>query len=312
MEAAVRQSVEAINAPSLAPRAQRTLWSDAFRRFRRHRLAMLGLITFLFMLGATIVGPLVYDRPINEINLTQKLQAPSLEHPFGTDALGQDLLARVLFGGRVSLGVGLTAMVIAVTIGTAVGAVSGYFGGVVDIALMRITELFISLPGLPLLLLVIYLFRDKLRHAIGPEAGTFVLIVLVIAGLAWMRVTRLVRASFLSIKQQEYIEAARSIGVPPTRMILVHMLPNALSPVIVAASLTVAIAILLESTLSFLGLGFPPDLPTWGRILYDAKDRLDSAPHWALFPGMCIFLTLLAINFIGDGLRDALDPRRAD
>jgi len=300
----------ALASQTFAPAAHRTLWSDAFRRFRRHRLAMLGLVVFCAFLAATLLGPLLYNRPINAIDLTQKLQGPSLTHPFGTDALGQDLLARVLIGGRVSIAVGLSAMLIAVTIGTTVGAVSGYFGGALDIALMRLTELLLSLPALPLLLLVIYLFRDSLRHAMGPEAGTFVLIVAVIAGLSWMRVARLVRASFLSIKEKEFIEAARCVGVPSGRMMLVHMLPNALSPVIVAGSLNVASAILAESTLSFLGLGFPPDLPTWGRILFDAKDRLDTAPHWALFPGVCIFLTLLAINFMGDGLRDAVDPRR--
>ncbi|HTE85675.1 MAG TPA: ABC transporter permease, partial [Dehalococcoidia bacterium] len=201
-------------------------------------------------------------------------------------------------------------MLIAIGIGTTVGALAGFFGGLIDTALMRVTELLISLPALPVLLLVIYLFRDPLRRAIGIEAGTFVLIVAIIGGLSWMRVARLVRASFLSIKEKEYIEAARSVGVSDGRLILVHILPNALGPVIVAASLNMGNAILTESTLSFLGLGFPPDLPTWGRILYDAKDRLDTAPHWAIFPGVCIFLTVLSINFIGDGLRDALDPRK--
>lgn len=293
-----------------AGRPHRTLWSDAFRQFRRHRLAMFGLVVFSAFVVATLLGPLVYTRPINDIDLAQKLQPPGPAHPFGTDALGQDLLARILFGGRVSIAVGLAAMLIGISIGTAIGAVAGFFGGLIDMVLMRFTELLISLPALPLLLLVIYLFRDALRHAIGIEAGTFVLIVAVIGGLSWMRVARLVRASFLTIKEKEYIEAARSVGVPSGRLMLTHMLPNALSPVIVAASLNVAAAILAESTLSFLGLGFPPDLPTWGRILFDAKDRLDTAPHWAVFPGICIFLTVLSINFIGDGLRDALDPRR--
>lgn len=291
-------------------RPHRTLWSNAFRQFRRHRLAMLGLIVLSFMTVAVVVGPLVYPRPIDDIDMTQRVATPSLAHPLGTDDLGQDLLARILFGGRVSIAVGIAAMLIAVTIGTTVGAIAGFFGGVVDTVLMRIVDLLIALPQLPLLLLVIYLFRDKMRQMFGPEMGIFLLMVVVIGGLRWMGVARLVRAAFLSIKQKEYMEAARCIGVPSYRLMLVHMLPNSLSPVIVAASLGVGAAIIAESSLSFLGLGFPPDMPTWGRLLFDAKDRLDSAPHWALFPGLMIFLTVLSINFIGDGLRDALDPRK--
>jgi peptide/nickel transport system permease protein len=239
-----------------------------------------------------------------------KLKPPSLAHPLGTDDLGEDILARVLFGGRVSIGVGVLAMLVSLGLGTLVGALAGFIGGAVDNILMRVTDLFITLPQLPLLLLTIYLFRDSLRQVLGPEIGTFILTIAVIGGLRWMPVARLVRASFLSIKEKEYIEAARCIGVPPWRMVLVHMMPNALSPVIVAASLGVAAAILAESTLSFLGLGFPPDMPTWGRLLFEAKDRLDTAPYWALSPGLAIFFTILSINFIGDGLRDALDPRK--
>ena len=175
---------------------------------------------------------------------------------------------------------------------------------------MRITDLFLSLPALPLLLLIVYLFRDALKKALGPEAGVFVLIVAVIGGLRWMPVARLVRAQFLSLREKEFVEAARGLGAPPLRQVVRHILPNAMGPVIVAGSLDVAAAIIAESTLSFLGLGFPPDIPTWGRLLFDAKDNLDFAPHWALFPGTAIFLTVLAINYIGDGLRDALDPRK--
>jgi peptide/nickel transport system permease protein len=175
---------------------------------------------------------------------------------------------------------------------------------------MWITDLFLSLPQLPLLLLVIYLFRDKLKTLIGPEGGTFLLIILIIGGLRWMPVARLVRAQFLSLREKEFVEAAKALGASKSRMVIRHILPNALGPVIVAGTIDVAAAILAESTLSFLGLGFPPDTPTWGRVLFDAKDYLDIAPHWALFPGAAIFLAVLAINFIGDGLRDALDPRR--
>jgi peptide/nickel transport system permease protein len=201
-------------------------------------------------------------------------------------------------------------MLIAISLGTVIGAVSGHLGGVVDNGLMRLTDLFLSLPQLPLLLLIVYLFRDLLRRAFGPEVGMFILIVTVIGGLRWMPVARLVRAQFLSLREKEFVEAARGLGAPWLREVARHILPNAMGPVIVAASLDVATAIIAESSLSFLGLGFPPDIPTWGRILFDARDNLDYAPHWAIAPGTAIFLTVLCINFIGDGLRDALDPRK--
>jgi peptide/nickel transport system permease protein len=175
---------------------------------------------------------------------------------------------------------------------------------------MWLTDLFLSLPQLPLLLLVIYLFRDSLKKLAGPEAGMYVLIVAVIGGFRWMPVARLVRAQFLSLREKEFVEAARALGASTVRQVVHHILPNALGPVIVASTIEVAAAIIAESTLSFLGLGFPPDIPTWGRLLYDAKDYLDIAPHWALFPGTAIFLSVLTINFIGDGLRDTLDPRK--
>ena len=288
----------------------RSLWAESWRRFRKHRLAMVGATLLAIMVVAVVLGPFVYRVPINEIDFRAKLKSPSWAHPLGTDDLGQDLLARMLYGGRISLAVGLTAMLIAISAGTLIGAVSGYAGGTTDHALMRLTDLFLCLPGLPLLLLIVYLFRDSLRKWIGPEAGVFVLIVVVIGGLRWMPVARLVRAQFLSLREKEFVEAARSLGAPPIRQALKHILPNSLGPVIVAGTIDVAAAIIAESTLSFLGLGFPPDIPTWGRILFDAKDNLDFAPHWALFPGTAIFLTVLSINYIGDGLRDALDPRK--
>jgi len=290
---------------------QRTsLWRDALRRFRRHRLAMIGTTVLLVMVVAVVAGPLAWRLPVNEIDFKQKLKGPTWSHPLGTDDLGQDLLARMLYGGRISLAVGVAAMLIAISLGTAIGAASGYMGGAVDHTLMRLTDLFLSIPALPLLLLIVYLFRDALKKAVGPEAGVFVLIVVVIGGLRWMPVARLVRAQFLSLREKEFVEAARGLGAPPLRQVVRHILPNAMGPVIVAGSLDVAAAIIAESTLSFLGLGFPPDIPTWGRLLFDAKDNLDFAPHWAIFPGTAIFLTVLSINYIGDGLRDALDPRK--
>jgi len=283
---------------------------EAWRRFRRHRLAVVSVVVLAIMILAVTLGPLLWSVPIDDVDFTARLQGPSLAHPLGTDDLGQDLLARMLQGGRISLAVGLAVMMVGLILGTFVGAISGISRGSVDAALMWLTDLFLSLPQLPLLLLLFYLFRDKLKELAGPEGGIFILIVVIIGGFRWMPVARLVRAQFLSLREKEFVEAARALGASTSRQVLRHILPNALGPVIVAGTINVADAIITESTLSFLGLGFPPDTPTWGRLLFDAKDYLDFAPHWVLFPGAAIFLTVLAINFIGDGLRDVLDPRR--
>jgi peptide/nickel transport system permease protein len=275
-----------------------SLGLEAWRRFRRHRLAVASAALLGLIILTVVLGPLWWRVPINDIDFAARLAGPSWQHPFGTDDLGQDLFARLLYG------------VVAVIVGTIIGALAGISRGSVDAALMWLTDLFLSLPQLPLLLLIIYLFRDTLKALAGLEAGVFILIVAVIGGFRWMPVARLVRAQFLSLREKEFVEAARALGASTTRQVVRHILPNALGPVIVAGTIVVASAIIAESTLSFLGLGFPPDIPTWGRLLYDAKDYLDIAPHWALLPGAAIFLTVLTINFIGDGLRDALDPRK--
>jgi peptide/nickel transport system permease protein len=282
---------------------------ETWRRFRRHRLAAASTAILAVMLLAVAFGPLLWQVPINDIDFSAHLEGPSWNHPFGTDDLGQDLLARMLYGGRISLAVGLAAMLVAIIVGTAIGAIAGMSIGAIDAALMWLTDLFLSLPPLPLLLLIIYLFREPLKQLVGPELGTFILIVAVIGGFRWMRVARLVRAQFLSLREKEFVEAARALGMSSLRLVTRHILPNSLGPVIVTGTIDVAFAIIAESTLSFLGFGFPPDIPTWGRLLFDAKDYLDIAPHWALFAGGAIFLAVLSINFIGDGLRDALDPR---
>jgi peptide/nickel transport system permease protein len=292
----------------LAPQVSPAL--DIWRRFRRHRLAVISAIILLVMGLAVILGPTLWRVPIDEIDFTARMEPPSAVHPFGTDDLGQDLLARMLYGGRISLAVGLAAMLVSVLVGTLVGAVAGISRGSVDAALMLVTDLFLSLPQLPLLLLIIYLFRDSLKSVLGVEGGVFILVVGVIGGFRWMPVARLVRAQFLSLREKEFVEAARALGASTLRQVLRHILPNALGPVIVAGTINVADAIIAESTLSFLGLGFPPDIPTWGRLLFEAKDYLDFAPDWALFAGAAIFVTVLSINFIGDGLRDVLDPRK--
>lgn len=283
---------------------------ETWRRFRRHKLAMASSVVLFLLVFGVVIGPWLWPVPINEIDFSAQLQGPSLAHPFGTDDLGQDLMARMIYGGRISLAVGLAAMFVATFFGIVIGALAGMSRRYVDAFLMWVTDLFLSLPQLPLLLLVIYFFREQLKAVFGVEGGIFILIVIVIGGLKWMPVARLVRAQFLSLREKEFVEAARAQGAGKLRQMVVHILPNAVGPVIVAATIEVSSAIIAESTLSFLGLGFPPDIPTWGRLLFDAKDHLDSAPHWALFPGAAIFLTVLSINFIGDGLRDALDPRR--
>ena len=309
-------SIPASPTGSAAPAATRgkarsaSLTAEAWRRFRRHKLALAGAALLAVTTLAVLFGPLLWQIPINEIDFSAKLRGPSWQHPLGTDDLGQDIFARMLYGGRISLAVGFAAMLIAVVVGTAIGALAGISRGAVDVVLMWLTDLFLSLPQLPLLLLIIYLFRDSLKVLVGPEAGVFILIVIVIGGFRWMQVARLVRAQFMSLREKEFVEAARALGATTTRQVVRHILPNSLGPVIVAGTIDVALAIIAESTLSFLGLGFPSDIPTWGRILYDAKDYLDVAPHWAIVPGTAIFLVVLSINYIGDGLRDALDPRR--
>ncbi len=282
---------------------------EAWRRFRRHRLAVASVVVLLLMVAAITLGPALWRVPIDDIDFGAQLAGPSWDHPLGTDDLGQDLLARMLYGGRISLAVGLAAMVVAVAVGVVVGALSGMASGKLDAGLMWVTDLFLSLPQLPLLLLIIYLFRDAVSQVLGLEGGLFVLIVVVIGGLRWMPVARLVRAQFLSLREKEFVEAARALGASRPRLVVRHILPNAMGPVIVAGTVEVANAIIAESTLSFLGLGFPPDVPTWGRTLFSARDYLEIAPHWALFPGVAIFLAVLSINFIGDGLRDAFDSR---
>ncbi|MFQ4141763.1 ABC transporter permease [Chlorogloeopsis sp. ULAP02] len=288
---------------------QGTPGQDAWRKFRRNRPAMLATVVLLIIVLSVVFGPLVYTTPINKVDFAQSTLPPSWEHPFGTNDLGQDILARVLYGGRISLAVGIFSMVVAILLGTLMGAISGFFGGWLDMILMRCTDLCLALPRLPLLLLVIFLFRDAIRAIAGPELGIFVLVVLVIGGLNWMSVARLVRAGFLTVREMEFVTAARALGASPLRLIWMHILPNVISPVLVAATLAVSTAIITESTLSFFGLGFPPDVPTWGRMLYEAQNFLEFAPYMVIFPGMAIFLTVLSINYIGDGLRDAFDPR---
>jgi peptide/nickel transport system permease protein len=300
----------ALELGGLRAKKPRSLWSDAWRQFRKHKLAVAGVCVLVFLTIATLVGPLLWTKDMALIDFSAATEGPSLEHPMGTDDLGRDIFARILWGGRISLAVGVAAMVVAIFLGTMIGAIAGFFGGFSDSLLMRFTDMFISLPSLPLLLLTIYLFRDTLRDKIGPNLGPFILIVALIGVTNWMPVARLVRASFLSVKEKEFIEAANCIGASRSSIMFKHIMPNVLGPVIVAATLAVGAAIITESTLSFLGLGFPPDVPTWGQLLNTSVNFMEIAPWMVLFPALMIFLAVLSINYVGDGLRDALDPRK--
>ncbi len=286
----------------------RSLWGDVWSQFRKHRGAMVGMTVLTLIVVAVLIGPYIYDVDPTYLDALARNQGPSAAHPFGTDNLGRDMLAQTLAGGRISLAVGVTSMFISITVGVLVGIVAGYFPAM-DGVLMRLTDLFLSLPVLPLLLVITLLFRDVLREAFGPETGIFLLIVFVIGLTSWMQTARVVRGEVLAVKEQEFVTAAKSIGTRPWKIIARHIFPNVLSPVMVAAALGVAAAIITESALSFLGLGFPSDFPTWGRLLFDGKDFITLTPTRVIWPGLAISLTVLSVNFIGDGLRDALDPR---
>lgn len=286
----------------------RSLWLDVWSQFSTHKGALLGTAIFIIILLAVIFGPYIHDVDPQFLNIRDRNQGPSLTHPMGTDNLGRDTFAQVLAGGRVSLAVGVTAMLLSLVLGALVGVLAGYFKAL-DGPLMRLTDLFLALPLLPLLLVVIMLFRDTLRSAFGPEAGIFILVVFIIGITSWMQTARIVRGDVLALKEREFVLAAHSVGTPARRIIRRHVMPNVLSPIMVSATLGIANAIITESALSFLGLGFPSDFPTWGRLLYDGANFMTLTPSRVIWPGLAISLTVLSVNYMGDGLRDALDPR---
>lgn len=304
------------------PRSQ---WLDVWDQFKHHRGAFWGMVVFFSIVFLVLIGPFIYwhdptfvptgraflelrdMRPIYTV-LWDSGAKVSWAHPLGTDNLGRDTMARLLSGGRVSIAVGMAAMVLSIVIGTLVGVLAGYIRWL-DGPLMRLTDLFLALPLLPLLLVAVLLFRDPLSSALGPEGGTFILIVTLVGITSWMQTARIVRGDVLALKEREFVLAARSIGTSDYHMIMRHILPNVLSPIMVSATLGIATAIITESALSFLGFGFPPDFPTWGKLLFDSVDRMVQYPERVIWPGMLISLTVLSVNYIGDGLRDALDPR---
>ncbi|MBM2577083.1 ABC transporter permease [Jannaschia sp. Os4] len=290
------------------PVAARSQWWDVWDQFRTHKGALFGAAVFLGICLMVIVGPMLWPLDPTATNMRARYEPISWAHPMGTDRLGRDTFARVMAGGRISLGVGMTAMLLSLVLGTLIGMMAGYFKRL-DGPLMRFTDLFLALPLLPLLLVMVILFREPLAARFGIETGIFILVVSAIGVTSWMQTARIVRGDVLTLKEREFVLAARSIGTPSGRIIARHILPNVLSPVMVSATLGIATAIITESTLSFLGLGFPPDFPTWGRLLFDGVPLLERNPGLAVWPGLFISLVVLSINYVGDGLRDALDPR---
>jgi peptide/nickel transport system permease protein len=287
--------------------AQETMATMVWRRFRRHPGAIAGSIILGIMVLAVILAPLSpYDPEASD--LPNKLQPPSLEHPFGTDQLGRDLLTRCLYGGRISMSVGFLVVVITLLIGVPVGAVSGYFGGWIDNVLMRITDAALSLPALLVLILLSAILREVELPLL--ERNDVMTIALVIGVLSWMTVARLVRASFLTLREMEFITAAHCMGAPNLRIMVRHILPNAIGPIIVEATLEMGWAIMEEAGLSFLGFGIQPPTPSWGNLLESAWEHMIKHPWLAIFPGLMIFMTIISINYIGDGLRDAFDPHK--
>lgn len=314
-------SMDAIE-PTDPPRSQ---WADVWAQFKAHRGAMWGAAIFITIIVLVVAGPWVYwndpqlvptGRDFLTLRDTRPIYVALWEtdakvnwlYPMGTDNLGRDTLGRLLIGGRISLAVGMAAMILSVLLGTLIGVMAGYFKSL-DGALMRLTDLFLALPLLPLLLVAVLLFRDRLANIFGPEGGTFILIVTLVGITSWMQTARIVRGDVLALKEREFILAARSIGTSPSKMITRHLLPNVMSPIMVSATLGIATAIITESALSFLGFGFPPDFPTWGKLLFDSVDRMELYPERVIWPGLLISLTVLSVNYVGDGLRDALDPR---
>jgi len=290
------------------PAAYRGERFGIWRRFRKHKLALLGafvIIAIAVVAFSAKLLPLQDPNAIDQVNWQGTPLAPGIAgHLLGTDDYGRDLLARLIYGAQISLTVAFFAVVMELAIGTVVGAIAGYFGGWIDYWLMRVTDVFLSIPLLPLLLVLTAIVEDTSSKA----ALNFGVIVVIIGGLSWPSVARLVRASFLSLREKEFCEAARALGNRDARIIFRHLLPNAVAPIIVQGTLEVANVIILESTLSFLGFGIQPPTASWGNMLANAESNMAIAPWVAIFPGLCILVTVLAINYLGDGLRDAIDP----
>ncbi|MFO7625317.1 MAG: ABC transporter permease [Anaerolineales bacterium] len=285
----------------------------AWRRFRRHKMAIFGLVMLVLLILYSFGGALfVTESYANFTDTSLRLQPPSAEHPFGTDTIGRDILARTIYGGQISLMIGLTAVIIELMMGILIGALAGYYGGKLDALLMRFTEALLNIPQIFLLIVMAKYFSGNVPNInlFGRTLSGSVVVIVVIIGLtSWPYLARIVRAEFLSLKEREFVTAARATGTPRFQIIFRHILPNCVAPIVVAATLGVANAISLEAYISFLGLGVRPPTATWGNMLEGAYSYIETAYWMWLFPGLLIVLIVLSINFLGDGLRDALDPR---
>jgi peptide/nickel transport system permease protein len=290
-----------------------SIWQMAWLRFRRHKMAMFGVVVLFLLIAYSFGGALfITEDYANRIDTKVRLSPPNETNPFGTDTIGRDILARTIYGGQISLMIGLASVVVMLFVGILVGALSGYFGGWIDAILMRFTEALISIPAIFLLLVMAKFFGGKVPdiQMFGRSFSGSVIVIIIILGLtSWMSLARIVRAEFLSLKENDFVLAARAIGTPTWQIIFRHILPNTIAPIVVAATLGVARAIISEAYISFLGLGVQPPTATWGNMLEGAYNYIEKAPWLWIFPSSLILLTVLSINFVGDGLRDALDPR---
>jgi peptide/nickel transport system permease protein len=300
-------AADTLDAPPLS------LGELTYRRFRRHKMAIFGAIMLVLLAGYAFIPALfISEKYANYTDTGLRLNAPSLAHPFGTDTIGRDILARTIYGGQISILIGITAAVLEVLAGILIGATAGFYGGWIDAILMRLTEAMLNIPQIFLLIVMAKFFAGGIPdiHLLGRTFSGSVLVIMMIIGLtSWPYLARIVRAEFLSIKEREYILAARATGTPTYQIIFGHILPNCIAPIVVTATLGVANAITLEAYISFLGLGVRPPTATWGNMLEGAYNYIESAYWLWLFPGLLIVLIVLSINFLGDGLRDALDPR---
>ena len=287
-----------LQAEELLTQEEMSQMAVIWRRFRKHKLALISLVFILLLLAVAILAPWIMPYPYDEIDVPNAFGAPSAAHPMGTDQLGRDVLSRLMWGTRISLYVGIAATVIGHLIGIFVGAISGYYGGAADSILMRITDFFLTLPSLPLLLVLSVILAASVNT-----------VILILGLLGWMAAARLVRGVVLSLREQEFIEASHALGMSDGKIILRHMIPNAMAPIIVSITLGIGTTIIVEAALSFLGFGVRPPTPSWGNMLNRVQDYILMNPILAIYPGLAIFLTVLAFNFMGDGLRDALDPR---
>jgi peptide/nickel transport system permease protein len=293
MQIAVKEPAPARNGPQALSYNQLVL-----RRFLRHRLAVVGVVVFTLIALSAIFAPLLTPYDPAEQDLFNIAQPPSAAHPLGTDELGRDLLSRVLHGGRISLTVGILSALISTVMGVAVGAAAGYYGGLIDNILMRLVDVLLAFPAIFLLLILFSLIR--------PSLGT---VIFFLGVFGWFYLARVIRGEFLALREKEFVESSKALGAGSRRLIFMHLLPNVMGSIIVATTLEVAYSMLAEGTLSFLGYGVPASTPTWGNMLNAAQSYYTQAPLMTIVPGLALTLTVLAVNFIGDGLRDALDPR---